>query len=277
MGFCAILSLRICTSMIKHNSRKDKEMGEAFVYLWYDAGWKRTGGPRYYIGKHKGTLDSGYVCSSNYMKPEWEERGCKQKGCRHLFGDKGHHGDFHRRVLAYGTEQEMIDFEIELLTKREKYFRTRYYNRVVRWCELSGSSQKGRGFSVKDIPTDVFKTLQAMWGANALSLGVTFIPTDLLKHASSTGMKAAEQLLLIHLISYWEVNGTDPYPSLLTLRKRTGMTEKTISNHLKNLDKKGWLSRQRRYDNSYKYVLAPLAERTSRLTQKKLEILEGII
>ena len=187
-------------------------IGEAFVYLWYDAGWKQTGGERYYIGKHKGTLDSGYVCSSKYMKPEWEERGCKQKGCRHLFGDKGHHGDFHRRVLAYGTEQEMIDFEIELLTKREKYFRTRYYNRVVRWCELSGSSQKGRGLSVRDIPTDVFKMLKAKWGGVTLSLGVTSIPTDLLKHASSTGMKAAEQILLIHLISYWETEGTDPYP-----------------------------------------------------------------
>ena len=114
-------------------SRKDKEMGEAFVYLWYDAGWKRTGGPRYYIGKHKGTLDSGYVCSSKYMKPEWEERGCKQVGCRHLFGDKGHHGDFHRRVLAYGTEQAMIDFEIKLLETRKDYFGGRYYNRVVVW------------------------------------------------------------------------------------------------------------------------------------------------
>ena len=108
-------------------------MSEAFVYLWYDAGWKRTGGPRYYIGKHKGTLDSGYVCSSKYMKPEWEKRGCKQRGCRHLFGDKGHHGDFHRRVLAYGTEQEMIDFEIKLLETRKDYFGSRYYNRVVMW------------------------------------------------------------------------------------------------------------------------------------------------
>ena len=172
MGMCVSIPLRICASMINHNtpfpfdrpyspvqriaypsgrlpystydsplyalnseqfSRKDKEMGEAFVYLWYDAGWKRTGGPRYYIGKHKGTLDSGYVCSSKYMKPEWEERGCKQRGCRHLFGDKGHHGDFHRRVLAYGTEQEMIDFEIKLLETRKDYFRSRYYNRVVMW------------------------------------------------------------------------------------------------------------------------------------------------
>ena len=117
-------------------------IGEAFVYLWYDAGWKRTGGERYYIGKHKGTLDSGYVCSSKYMKPEWEERGCKQRGCRHLFGDKGHHGDFHRRVLAYGTEQAMIDFEIKLLETRKYYFGGRYYNRVVMWTRPLSSDSK---------------------------------------------------------------------------------------------------------------------------------------
>ena len=108
-------------------------MSEAFVYLLYDAGWKLTVGPRYYIGKHKGTLDSGYVCSSKYMKPEWDKRGCKHKGCKHLFGEEGHHGDFHRRVLAYGTSQEMIDFEIKLLETRKDYFGSRYYNRMVVW------------------------------------------------------------------------------------------------------------------------------------------------
>ena len=116
-------------------------MSEAFVYLWYDAGWTRTGGPRYYIGKHKGTLDSGYVCSSKYMKPEWGKRGCKKVGCRHLFGEEGHHGDFHRRVLAYGTSQEMIDFEIKLLETRKDYFGSRYYNRVVMWTPCNSGKE----------------------------------------------------------------------------------------------------------------------------------------
>ena len=134
-------------------SRKSREMGEAFVYLWYDAGWKRTGGPRYYIGKHKGTLDSGYVCSSNYMKPEWEERGCKQEGCRHLFGDEGHHGDFHRRVLAYGDEREMVKFEVGLLRRREHYFRTRYYNRIVVWVpSLSGEKSSAYKHGLSGTP-----------------------------------------------------------------------------------------------------------------------------
>ena len=114
-------------------------MGEAFVYLWYDAEWKQTGGPRYYIGKHKGTLDSGYICSSKYMKPEWEERGCKHKGCRHLFGDKGHHGDFHRRILAYGTDKEMCQLEKKLLKKREDQLCDRYYNRIVSYFNYSSN------------------------------------------------------------------------------------------------------------------------------------------
>jgi len=131
-------------------SRKGREMGEAFVYLWYDAGWKQTGGERYYIGKHKGTLDSGYICSSKYMKPEWEERGCKQKGCRHLFGEEGHHGDFHRRVLAYGTEQEMIDFEIKLLVTRKDYFGSRYYNKIVMWAPpLSGDDKTSQQIGIQ--------------------------------------------------------------------------------------------------------------------------------
>ena len=125
-------------------------MGEAFVYLWYDAGWKQTGGERYYIGKHKGTLDSGYICSSKYMKPEWEERGCKQKGCRHLFGEEGHHGDFHRRVLAYGTEQAMVDLEIKLLVTRKDYFGSRYYNKIVMWAPpLSGDDKTSQQIGIQ--------------------------------------------------------------------------------------------------------------------------------
>jgi|TARA_Y100000310_G_scaffold66529_1_gene61857 hypothetical protein len=106
-------------------------MNEAFVYLWYDAGWKQTGGPRYYIGKHKGELDGGYVCSSKDMSAEWQERGCTHKGCTHVFGEEGHHGDFHRRILAYGEESKMYEYERSLLERRREYFNDRYYNKIV--------------------------------------------------------------------------------------------------------------------------------------------------
>jgi DNA-binding transcriptional ArsR family regulator len=106
-------------------------------------------------------------------------------------------------------------------------------------------------------------TWQARWGQKALSEGVTVIPTAFLKHAGRAGLNAAQQILLIHLISYWWGASERPFPSLATLRDRTGMSEKTIGQHLKKLEEKLWISRQRRYNKSYKYDLDRLARRVS--------------
>jgi hypothetical protein len=115
-----------------------------------------------------------------------------------------------------------------------------------------------------DKPNDI--TWQAKWGKMALSKGVTVIPTAFLLHASRAGLNPAQQILIIHLVSYWWKAGRDPYPSLKELRRRTGMTEKTISKHLKGLEDKMWLTRKRRYNNSYRYDLDRLARRVAWLS-----------
>jgi DNA-binding transcriptional ArsR family regulator len=112
-----------------------------------------------------------------------------------------------------------------------------------------------------DKPNDT--TWQAKWGEKALTKGVTMIPTAFLLHASRAGLNPAQQILIIHLVSYWFQASRDPYPSLKELRRRTGMTEKTISKHLKALEDKMWLTRKRRYNNSYRYDLDRLARRVA--------------
>ena len=112
-----------------------------------------------------------------------------------------------------------------------------------------------------DKPNDT--TWQAKWGKMALSKGVTVIPTAFLLHASRAGLNPIQQILIIHLVSYWWKAGRDPYPSLKELRRRTGLTEKTLSKHLKGLEDKMWLTRVRRYNNSYRYDLDRLARRVS--------------
>jgi len=84
---------------------------EAFLYLWYDAPNKK-----YYLGKHKGSPDDGYTHSSTV----WESftKNNIPKGVR-------------RRILAYGTDEEMSDLEVRLLTNRKKRCWDRYYN--VKW------------------------------------------------------------------------------------------------------------------------------------------------
>jgi len=81
---------------------------EAFVYLWYDAPNKK-----YYLGKHKGTPDDGYTHSSTI----WES-----------FTKDTIPEGVSRRILAYGTDEEMCILEHELLVDRKKRCWDRYYN-----------------------------------------------------------------------------------------------------------------------------------------------------
>ena len=94
---------------------KDKEeygreyiMSEAFIYLWYDAPNKK-----YYLGKHKGSPDDTYTHSSTI----WES-----------FTKDNIPEGVTRRILAYGTDEEMCILEHELLVNRKKRCWDRYYN-----------------------------------------------------------------------------------------------------------------------------------------------------
>ena len=85
-------------------------MNEAFVYLWFDSKNRK-----FYLGKHKGTPDDGYTHSSTVMES---------------FDVPPPH--MKRRILAWGTDEEMSNLEVCLLTNRyERNKWNRYYN--VKW------------------------------------------------------------------------------------------------------------------------------------------------
>lgn len=81
-----------------------------FVYIWYDRKHKR-----FYIGKHWGTLDDGYVCSSKWMKQAYVRRP----------------EDFKRRILqkisTNRTDLNEAERQWGLLIKKEELSK-RYYN-----------------------------------------------------------------------------------------------------------------------------------------------------
>lgn len=82
-------------------------MNEAFVYRWRrdDGSW--------YIGYHKGTADDGYICSSDYAKPDIQENP-------ELWT---------RKILRYGTKKEMLALERKLLTKLDARANPKSFNR----------------------------------------------------------------------------------------------------------------------------------------------------
>lgn len=84
---------------------------EAFVYLWFDAKNRM-----FYLGYHKGSPDDNYTHSSSVMES---------------FTKTTIPPYMHRRILATGTEQEMVDLEKKLLDNRKERCWDKYYNVTV--------------------------------------------------------------------------------------------------------------------------------------------------
>lgn len=80
---------------------------DAFVYMWVN-----TVTDKKYIGKHKGTIADGYICSSQDMLAEYA-------------ANPSH---FLRTVLAYGSDQEMLELETILLLQLRTSQSPFYYN-----------------------------------------------------------------------------------------------------------------------------------------------------
>lgn len=83
-------------------------MSIAFIYLWRDKSRNM-----YYIGSHVGTLDDGYLTSSDWLNGEIRYRP----------------KDFKRRILKIVDENELRVVEYALIKKiKPEEFRARYYN-----------------------------------------------------------------------------------------------------------------------------------------------------
>lgn len=82
-------------------------MAEAFIYCWTD-----TNRNMLYVGTHKGTPDDGYVCSGKLMLEEYNKRP----------------QDFKREVMAFGSYNDMINFETKILKAVNAAADKNFYN-----------------------------------------------------------------------------------------------------------------------------------------------------
>jgi hypothetical protein len=88
-----------------------------FVYIWFDKKRKM-----YYIGAHWGTINDGYICSSNRMRDAYRRRP----------------DDFKRRILTmiYTNRKDVFDEEHRFLSmiKKEELGK-KYYNLHIKYLD----------------------------------------------------------------------------------------------------------------------------------------------
>lgn len=85
-----------------------------FIYLWYDRKHKR-----YYLGRHWGTEDDGYICSSTNMRNNYNNRP----------------DDFKRRIIkrVYTSQEDLVLEEQRWLDFiHPKECEVRYYNKTLK-------------------------------------------------------------------------------------------------------------------------------------------------
>src|SRR5271166_1553209 len=89
-----------------------------FVYIWYDSAKSKQNGPdkirRFYIGRHWGTEDDGYICSSNWMRDAYRRRP----------------EDFERKIISKtNIKEELLNSELKWLSFiKEEELGKKYYN-----------------------------------------------------------------------------------------------------------------------------------------------------
>ena len=106
-----------------------------FVYLWYDTKYKR-----YYVGCRWGSIDDGYVCSSDWMKKSYDNRP----------------SDFRRRVLRSN-----------ITTRQETYEEEQKWLNMIKESEIKPNTQSPRYYNMNIVNNKVWHT----YDENVKSIG----------------------------------------------------------------------------------------------------------
>lgn len=102
-------------------------------------------------------------------------------------------------------------------------------------------------------------TFSNKWSYRLQSDGYTPIPNTLIKNQAKLGITDAEMVVIISLASFkWDRQM--PYPSVATLCSFTGKTSGAVRNNLRNLERKGFIKRVYRENQTNKYDLSPLIQ-----------------
>jgi predicted transcriptional regulator len=129
---------------------------------------------------------------------------------------------------------------------------------------------------VINFPKSVSKnssSTEKIWGKSVYSHGYAGIPSILIQAQRRLGINATQMNIIIHLLDYWHEPSRKPFPRKKELATRIGVTDKTIQNNIRELEKAGLIRRQLRKTaagdwNSNIYHLDGLVQKVQALEQE---------
>ncbi|MGH6848151.1 MAG: helix-turn-helix domain-containing protein [Methylocella sp.] len=102
---------------------------------------------------------------------------------------------------------------------------------------------------VISFPTPASKkpsSTERIWGKAVYSHGYAGIPSILIQAQRRLGINSMQFNIIIQLLDYWHEPTRKPFPTKKDLAKRIGVTDKTIQNNIRDLEKAGLIRREQR-------------------------------
>lgn len=87
---------------------------------------------------------------------------------------------------------------------------------------------------------------ERIWSKPVMEHGYTGVPSIFIQAQSRLGVNPLQFNIIVQLLDYWRDPGRRPFPKKQDLATRIGVTEKTIQNNIRALEKAGLIRRELR-------------------------------
>lgn len=95
-------------------------------------------------------------------------------------------------------------------------------------------------------PARTISSVEKIWGKAVCGHGYTGIPSILIQGQRRIGINTTQMNIVIQLLDYYRDPARKPYPTKRDLAQRIGVTEKTIQNNIREMEKAGLILRVQR-------------------------------
>ncbi len=135
---------------------------------------------------------------------------------------------------------------------------------------MSANSSDADVIEFPKTPAKKASSTERIWGKAVYSHGYAGIPSLLIQTQRRLGLSPTQMNIIIQLLDYWHEPTRKPFPSKQDLAQRMGVTQKTIQNNMRELEKAGYVRRELRKTargdyNSNVYHLDGLVEKVKAL------------
>lgn len=96
------------------------------------------------------------------------------------------------------------------------------------------------------VDTETLRTNEKKWSKTLMDAGWNVIPNIIIEKQEALGLGPIDMNIIVHLSHYWWNKEDLPHPTVATIAKAIGVSERTVQKHVRTLEAANLLHREER-------------------------------